>query len=99
MSQKIKFVVVTTSSRRDINGNCYHIAAVTNTETGARVHFHTGGASNAGYLIKDMFNLKHGETLDIERDLGIRDFNTAKKYVKLCEHEEDEIRKALKGGE
>jgi hypothetical protein len=47
MTPVIRLIIHVYSSERDVNGNCYHSASVTDTETGASARFRNiGGASN-----------------------------------------------------
>ena len=48
----VKYIVHTTSSLRDYNGNCYHFARITSTKTKkSLVIADVGGASNAVALL------------------------------------------------
>jgi len=54
----IRFIVSTHSSARDRNGNCYHFATITSTETGNRLAIDDmGGPDNAMSLIDKHLNL------------------------------------------
>jgi len=48
----IKYIVHTTTSNRDLNGNCYHFARITSTKTGKSIVIDgVGGDSNAAGLL------------------------------------------------
>tara|TARA_R110002167_G_scaffold308796_1_gene513604 strand:- start:675 stop:1061 length:387 start_codon:yes stop_codon:yes gene_type:complete len=47
----IKWIVKTTSSYSDLNGNTYHFAQITRTSTGKTLAVETNGAENAAHLM------------------------------------------------
>ena len=51
----IKYIIETTSSYSDLNGNTYHFARITSTKTKRSLVLDVGGASNAEGLL---FRLK-----------------------------------------
>lgn len=88
---KIRFLVHTVSSKTDINGNRYHYAVITSTETGRTLCVkNLGGDSNGRHLVRralDTWEGIHNE----ETSLPIREWQRRHKSQKengaLYEHE------------
>ena len=75
----IKLIIEVTSSLRDSNGNCYHIAKITNTRNSKSFTTDTPSTSNVeGILNRAGYTWK--ETYTAQKWESIRDFNRIKKY-------------------
>ena len=97
MKQKIKWIVHTTTSERDYNGNCYHFARITSTKTGKSIVIdHVGGERNAVGLLfrtpedgaKPVAN-DWSEIYDHQTVIGKRDWQRMNKFAngKIYEHD------------
>lgn len=85
----IRFIVETTSSKTDINGNRYHFATITSTKTGQSLAVdHVGGDSNIEHRLREA-GLEWGEMKAINRTEAIREWQRQRKWLKtpVFEHE------------
>ena len=72
---KIRAIVHTFTSERDRNGNCYHAARVTNTDTGASITIgHVGGQQNASAEVRRLLGFNHEGVYLVEEVIPIRQF-------------------------
>jgi hypothetical protein len=79
----IKYIVETTSSLRDYNGNCYHFARITSTKTKkSLVISSVGGSSNAtGLLFRLKLANDWSELYSTEKWEANRDWQRLNKYA------------------
>lgn len=83
----IRFIIETTSSKRDVYGNRYHFADITSTITGQRLRCGVGGASNALSLVRQT-GARFDEIHNVEiAHVPLRDWRRADKRTKIFEHQ------------
>ena len=88
----VKYIVDTTTSYRDVNGNCYHFARITSTKTKkSLVIKNLGGHSNASALLFRL-NLANdwSEVYETQKWEHIREFQRMQKHATteaVYEHE------------
>lgn len=86
----IRFLIDTTVSKRDINGNCYNFSVVTSTKTGKHLVIDSGWGSSGDnvWALLRKAGLDWAELKYCERVIGIRDFNHSKPDHEIIhEHE------------
>ena len=71
---QIHVVAHVVTSERDRNGNCYHVATLHDTETGARTAISDSPAGNVSRFCLDLLGLKFGEFLVIESTISKAQF-------------------------
>lgn len=77
----IRFLVDTTSSLTDTNGNRYHFATVTSTKSGKSLRvLSVGGDSNARALVSKHTGADWSEIHSTQCDMKIRDFQRARNF-------------------
>lgn len=76
---KIRFIFLTTSSRRDLNGNRYHILSMVNTQTGIAVEALYG--SEHPSAITRQLGLEYNEVFCASNEIGIKAFNRIAKSL------------------
>ena len=94
----VKYIVETTSSLRDLNGNCYHFAVITSTKTKRSLSVNVHGASNAAHIL---FSLKlvsdWSEIYTTEKWVKIRDFQRINKFDTGRVYEHNVTAKMIRG--
>ena len=93
---KIRFILQSFYSKRDINGNCYWMSHVTSTKTGNTLKFSTPHSSNARGQIKDL-GVEWEEIHEAQdTEMAIRDFNRMEKFIDMHDSCKDpEVREAI----
>lgn len=98
---KIRFIVDTVSSARDVNGNRYHFADITSVRSGRRLRVLVDGASNARVAVKRALALDWSEIHSTESEIPKRQWQEASKVwpPPLYEHDvsEDTLRELERG--
>jgi hypothetical protein len=94
---RIDYIVETVSSKRDVNGNCYHVATITSTRTGASLAFHANSRTHAAQLVYGVTG-DHECAHCSEATIPIREFRYTSCQVKRYDVKPDEI-EALHEGE
>jgi len=85
----IRAIVETTSSRRDLNGNCYHYARFYNPDKGRNTCVAVrdmGGTDNARCLANSYFG-GHERVLSFERELPIREWKRTVRFLEFVGYE------------
>lgn len=77
----IKYLIEVTTSKRDLNGNCYHAATITKTENGESIEGTIDAPSNVQMYLRRA-NVEWNEMRMTESVLPIRQFNAATKGFK-----------------
>ena len=75
----IKYIVDTTSSHTDLNGNRYHFSVITNCRTHNVISVKTYSHSNATHLLRKN-GVDWSEIHSTESQLPIREFNRLEKF-------------------
>ena len=81
-----QFIIETITSKRDINGNCYHFAIITSTLTGRQLMTQVNGDSNATAMVKRLLDLDWSDIHYSGHVLPIREWGHRRKNVDLYEH-------------
>lgn len=77
----IKFIVDTTSSKTDVNGNRYHFATITSALTGKTLRVKSvGGDSNAVGLVRNIACAGWDEIHSTQSEMAIRPFRHARDF-------------------
>ena len=82
----IKFIIETVTSSRDVNGNCYHVAAVTRTDTRECFRTDVGGEQNALFHARRA-GLEYNEVYNVQCVIPKKQFKWISKDVKYREPE------------
>jgi len=86
----IKLLVHTITSKRDMNGNCYHSATFTSTVSGSSFNMpDTGGENNATHFARKA-GLNWDEISSTQATLPIRQYNAIVKSWKFITWEDAE---------
>lgn len=90
----IRFLIDTTSSKTDVNGNRYHFATIISTKTQNVLQIKSlGGPSNARALVRDVAEWDEIHSTQAE-DIPIRQFNRLAKFHEKGAKYEHEITSA-----
>lgn len=95
-ANKIRFILQSFYSKRDIYGNCYWMSQVTSAKTGKSLLISTPHSSNMRGQIREL-GVEWDEIHEAQdTEMMIRDFNRKQKFVDMRDSCKDEnVRKAI----
>jgi len=82
----IKFIIETVTSRRDVHGNCYHIAVITRTDNNECFRTDVGGKDNALHYARRA-GLEFNELYNVQCEVPKKYFKWLSRDVKYREPE------------